>query len=140
MDSVAQDVVTMALKHEKCHQIFFLGDIIYPNGLKDADDKDYEVRFKNFYQKLTKINHHPKLHIVLGNHDYKGNPDAWIKIAKEDPEVYFPDRYYWKKINGICIVALDSNAENLQEQEEWLKPRRIIGKIVSFELHLPTIT
>jgi predicted phosphodiesterase len=123
-DSVAQDLVTMGLEHEKCHEIFFLGDIIYPNGLKDAEDKDFEVRFNRFYEKLTKKDHHPKLHIVLGNHDYRGNPDVWTQLASVRPEIYAPSRYYWKKIKEFCFVVLDSNAADFKEQEAWLKSQK----------------
>lgn len=123
-DTVAQDVVARALRQEKCHDIYFLGDIIYPNGLKDAEDKDFDVRFYRFYQVLTQTDHRPKLNILLGNHDYRGNPDAWINLAELHPEIHFPRRYYWKKIDNLCLIVLDSNAEDFEEQETWLIQQR----------------
>ncbi len=120
----AQFLVAQALKEEKCHQIFFLGDIIYPNGISDPADPRFVSRFWSYYQDLPKMDNRPSLNIILGNHDHVTNPNAWLQISREIPKIYFPHHHYWQKIKDICLVALDSNRKNYDEQIEWLKTER----------------
>jgi predicted phosphodiesterase len=122
--SVAQLSVAQALKHEKCHEIYFLGDIIYPNGIQSSKDPAFERLFYNYYKKLPQEDHHPKLHIILGNHDYSGLPDAWLDVAKEHSEIVFPARYYWEKKEDLCLVILDSNGANFTEQTAWIETQK----------------
>lgn len=126
--SPEQAVVQRALKEEKCHEIYFLGDIIYPDGLESPKDPYLHSRFFRYYRELTTQDHKPQLHIVLGNHDYHGDPEVWIKIAKLDATVYAPARYYFKRHQHACMVVFDSNLYRYQHREElknsqekWLK-------------------
>lgn len=80
--SYAQGLVAEALREEKCHEIFFAGDIIYPGGLNNIYDKNAERKFFHYYRPLTLIDNKPQLHIALGNHDYGGNADIWTEIAR----------------------------------------------------------
>lgn len=143
MASVAQKRVAQALKHEKCHEIYFLGDIIYPNGIEDSKDPALQKRFFKYYLDLSQRDNRPKLHIVLGNHDYIRNPDAWMQVAEEHHEVYFPARYYWVKKEDVCLVALDSNVVNYAEQAAWLKEKRSFWQDCHYVLalaHQPLFT
>ncbi len=107
-DSPTQGQVAQALKGEKCHAIYFTGDIIYPGGLKTPGDKEAESKFFKYYRPLTQMDHRPQLHIALGNHDYHNNADVWTEISRINPSVYAPARYYFEKFHPICVVTLDT--------------------------------
>lgn len=107
-DSPVQAQVAKALVGEKCHSIYFTGDIIYPGGLSGPNDKEAEEKFFKYYRPLTKIDHRPKLHIALGNHDYHNDPDVWTVIAQQDETVYAPARYYFQEIAPLCIAVFDT--------------------------------
>lgn len=111
-DSPTQAQVAEALKTEKCHAIYFTGDIIYPGGLHGPNDKEAEKKFFKYYRPLTMMDHRPQLHIALGNHDYHNNADVWTQISRGDPSVYAPARYYFEEFPPVCLVVLDTQPIN----------------------------
>lgn len=125
--SYAQGLVAEALKLERCHEIFFTGDIIYPGGLNNITDKNAEKKFLSYYRPLTLIGNKPQLHIALGNHDYGGHPDVWTEISRLEPFIYAPSRYFFEDYDGICLVTLDTDPHRFnyqklrnQGQMDWL--------------------
>lgn len=125
--SYTQGLVAAALKAEKCHEIFFTGDIIYPGGLNNIFDKNAEKKFFRYYRPLTIIDNRPQLHIALGNHDYGGNADIWTEISRKESSVYAPARYFFEDYDGICLVTLDTDPFRFsyqklrnQGQMDWL--------------------
>jgi len=80
--------VATALAREKCDQIRILGDIIYPKGIKSKKSFLIFTGFILPYARLLlqKI----PFYLALGNHDYKGNPDAWIDYAEDKDRVNAP--------------------------------------------------
>lgn len=109
LDSPTQKITADALAEEACHEVYVLGDVIYPSGLIDQDDTQSENKFFKHYRRVYERDHRPRFHILLGNHDYRGSPDAWIEIAKTNPMIYAPSRYYFEEFNGVCIASLDTN-------------------------------
>lgn len=121
-------MVARALQYEKCQEIYFLGDIVYPDGLTGAQDPNLERYFYRYYRPLIKANPKLKIHIVLGNHDYHLNADAWIEISKADPNIHAPARYYFTRNDRACFVVMDTNVYRYErqstersQQERWLR-------------------
>lgn len=97
--------VAQALHNENCDQVFILGDIIYPNGIKNENDPELSKKFFYPYARLSSSG----VTIILGNHDYQGSVKAWRKISKTSPWVFHPHSYFLQKFNDTCFIILDSN-------------------------------
>jgi len=71
--------------------IISTGDNFQVNGVRSVDDPLWQLSFENIYT-------HPSLLVdwfcVLGNHDYRGNPQAEIDYTKKSRRWYMPARYY----------------------------------------------
>lgn len=108
-DSKAQKDVSELLMKEECNSIHFLGDLVYPDGIKDADDPGFREKFYRAYQNLTETGKRPRLYLVLGNHDHQGSVDAWKELDKRHRNIIFPGPSYLVKMNDLCLVHLDTN-------------------------------
>jgi hypothetical protein len=67
------------------------GDNFYPKGVASVNDPTWKTSFENVY------NQHPLFadwYVVLGNHDYKTNPDAEVEYSKISARWKMPARYY----------------------------------------------
>lgn len=104
-----QRQVAIQLQKENCHRIYHLGDIIYSRGLKDENDPQLKKKFLSFYEELSNTGYKPQISVILGNHDYQGNVEAWKKISKKYPFVFFPETYFAENFQDYCVIALDSN-------------------------------
>jgi len=94
---VAQYVV------QNCKDVFFLGDIIYPSGLKNSSDPQFYEKFYNHYPGTNK-------YVVLGNHDsYNNDNDNWLFFDKKYDDVYYPNYFYALKFNETCVLAFESS-------------------------------
>lgn len=109
MNSNEQAQVAKALGEEDCDNIYILGDIIYPDGLESLEDPLIEENFFRYYRPVHLKGKAPVFHIALGNHDYAGDPDVWTEMAKTNPMIYAPARYYLQEFSGVCILTLDTN-------------------------------
>ncbi|HXH74820.1 MAG TPA: metallophosphoesterase [Bacteriovoracaceae bacterium] len=109
MDTPHQQAIADALKREKCHRLFFLGDLVYPKGIDSVEDEELTTKFLSYYEPLFEDNPNLFINLVLGNHDHKGKPEAWKDISKKNDHFFFPDYYYMVDYGGICFVALDSS-------------------------------
>jgi tartrate-resistant acid phosphatase type 5 len=90
--------------------IISTGDNFYPNGVNSTTDKQWLTSFENIY---TGSHLQCKWYAVLGNHDYRGTPQAEIDYSKKSLRWTMPDRYYTltKKINDTIaarFIFLDS--------------------------------
>jgi hypothetical protein len=107
--SAHQQMMADALEREDCHRIFFLGDLVYPKGIKSLEDPELENKFLTYYQPLLERNPQLAIGLVLGNHDHAGTPSAWIEMADRYPGFFFPHYYYLMDYGGLCVVALDTS-------------------------------
>ncbi len=73
----------------KPHFSVNLGDLVYENGVKRADDPLLRERLDVPYEKLG-----GKMYLMAGNHDHRGDVGAIIEHAKSSPVVEMPARYY----------------------------------------------
>lgn len=127
-DSSTQIQAAQALLNESCHGVWVLGDVIYPSGLIDENDPQAEHKFFKHYRPVYEKDHHPLFRILLGNHDYRGEVDVWTEIAKTNPMIYAPSRFYFEEFQGVCIASLDTNLPRFffeyphhLAQKKWIK-------------------
>ncbi|MEI8133442.1 MAG: tartrate-resistant acid phosphatase type 5 family protein [bacterium] len=93
----------------KC--VIATGDNFYCCGVASVDDPQWMSSFENVYKNNSlQIDWYP----VLGNHDYKGSPQAEIDYSKKSRRWVMPARYYTnvKKIDkntSVRFVFMDTN-------------------------------
>ena len=97
----------------KANFIISTGDNFYPSGVISAQDPLFKYSFEDIY---TDFSLQWDWYPVLGNHDYKSNPDAQVDYSKISRRWKMPARYYAKKfpINGdlsnqVLIAFIDTN-------------------------------
>lgn len=93
--------------------IIAAGDNFYPSGVISEHDPLWFFSFENIY---TDFSLQWDWYPVLGNHDYKSNPDAQVKYSGISRRWRMPARYYSKKIaipgdtgSKVLIAFIDTN-------------------------------
>jgi tartrate-resistant acid phosphatase type 5 len=91
----AQRTVATQMAHvgaaESIKFVISTGDNFYPNGVASVDDPQWQTSFEQVY---TDFVLHNDWYVVLGNHDYRGNPQAEIDYTKRSQRWHMPARYY----------------------------------------------
>jgi len=97
----------------KAQFVISTGDNFYPSGVISAQDPLFRYSFEDIY---TDFSLQWDWYVVLGNHDYKSNPDAEVEYSKISRRWKMPARYFSKKfaINGdaqnqVLIAFIDTN-------------------------------
>lgn len=72
-----------------------VGDNFYDTGVKSADDPQWKTSFEDVY---TAPSLQTPWYVALGNHDYRGVPQAQLDYALTSPRWRMPSRYY--KVSG----------------------------------------
>ncbi|WP_293370728.1 tartrate-resistant acid phosphatase type 5 family protein [Nevskia sp.] len=72
------------------------GDNFYPVGVASVDDPSWKTSFEDIYSDHAL---HTEWYVVLGNHDYRGNPQAEIDYSKISRRWQLPARYYTKTVH-----------------------------------------
>jgi tartrate-resistant acid phosphatase type 5 len=108
---VAQEMGIVAKKF-KPDFIISTGDNFYPNGVRSTRDHNWLASYENIY---TAHSLQSDWYPVLGNHDYKGDPQAEIDYSAVDRRWNMPARYYTKTffINGdstlgVMLIFIDT--------------------------------
>lgn len=93
--------------------IIATGDNFYPSGVISEHDPLWKYSFEDIY---TDFSLQWDWYPVLGNHDYKSNPDAQVAYSKISRRWKMPARYYSKifSIHGdttkqVLIAFIDTN-------------------------------
>lgn len=93
--------------------IISTGDNFYPSGLISEWDPLWRYSFEDIY---TGFRLQWDWYPVLGNHDYKSDPDAQVRYSNISRRWKMPARYYAKKffVNGdttqaVLIAFVDTN-------------------------------
>ena len=73
--------------------IISTGDNFYPSGVRSVMDPHWKASFEDIYPQHSLQG---DWYIVLGNHDYEGNPDAQIIYSTISRRWNMPARYYSK--------------------------------------------
>jgi tartrate-resistant acid phosphatase type 5 len=91
--------------------VLAVGDNFYESGVASVDDPQWRTSFEDVYTD-------PALQrpwfVALGNHDYKGNPEAQIDYAAHSPRWRMPSRYYrvgpeTHGMAGIDLFVIDTS-------------------------------
>ena len=83
-----------------CRCVFSVGDNFYEDGVQSTNDPQWRSSFEDIYSaRSLQI----PWYVALGNHDYRGVPQAQIDYAKSSPRWRMPSRYY--KVGGASIGA-----------------------------------
>jgi len=97
----------------KAQFIISTGDNFYPSGVVSEFDPLFRYSFEDIY---TAFSLQWDWYPVLGNHDYKTNPDAQVAYSKISRRWKMPARYYSKLISipgdtagKILILFIDTN-------------------------------
>jgi acid phosphatase len=82
--------------------VLSVGDNFYENGVQGIDDPQWRTSFEDIYAA-------PSLQIpwfvALGNHDYKGKPQAQVDYAAKSKRWKMPRRYY--QVSGATVGVPD---------------------------------
>jgi tartrate-resistant acid phosphatase type 5 len=68
-----------------------LGDNFYEDGVSDLADPQWRASFEEIYAAPSLMT---PWHVILGNHDYRGDPEAQIGYGAVSPRWRLPARYY----------------------------------------------
>lgn len=71
--------------------VISVGDNFYENGVSSVTDDHWRKSFENVY---TARSLDVPWHVILGNHDYRGNCEAQLEYAKLSSRWNMPARYY----------------------------------------------
>lgn len=84
--------------------VLAIGDNFYSDGVTSVDDPLWQSVFEGVYT-------HPALQVpwyaLLGNHDYRGNPQAQIDYAARSKRWRMPARYY--QVADAALVRADTD-------------------------------
>lgn len=117
------DAMAHHAKEKKTNIIISTGDNFYPDGVDSADDKQWTTKFENMYNAESLAD--TPWYAVLGNHDYRKNPDAQIDYGKKNKQWNMPAHYYsFKPKENIEYFMLDTQMimqGKAEKQIQWLK-------------------
>jgi acid phosphatase len=80
--------------------VFSVGDNFYEDGVQSATDPQWRTSFEDIY---TAGALQVPWYVALGNHDYRGVPQAQLDYAKTSSRWRMPSRYY--KVAGSEVGA-----------------------------------
>jgi tartrate-resistant acid phosphatase type 5 len=113
-DNQKEVAAEMGIVAEKFKPEFIVstGDNIYPNGVRSTMDHNWIASFENIY---TAHSLQTDWYVVLGNHDYGGDPQAEIDYTRVDRRWNMPARYYSKTFfigndstQGVLLIFIDT--------------------------------
>ena len=93
--------------------IVSLGDNFYPSGVTSEHDPLWRYSFEDIYTEFAlQWDWYP----ILGNHDYKSDPDAQVRYSKISRRWKMPARYYSKEVSlkgpdggKMLMIFIDTN-------------------------------
>ncbi len=113
--AVATAIGSYCELNKNCEFGIIAGDVIYNDGVKSTDDPQFESKFARFYEPLQL-----PWYIALGNHDYRGCVDCYLKPTTAGSTWNHPSRYYAIAVsNNFRFLIIDTEQFN-QQQQEWL--------------------
>jgi tartrate-resistant acid phosphatase type 5 len=126
---VAKLIRNIIKKKRNCKFILGLGDNFYPDGVLDKHDQQFISKFEDPYEKIPNT---IKFYNILGNHDYRGNPQSEIDYTNSklgSGKWVMPHNFYCfeYKIGGALVefFAIDTNFDKMSSetrdiQEKWI--------------------
>lgn len=113
-----QAKVTQAMHDHGCTILLHLGDIIYPVGVKSADDKRVRTHFLNYYEDFKQNI------ITLGNHDLysmRQGMEAWLELGKRYSNIVYPSHFFPAYVGDVCIVSWNSEIVERADDSEFVE-------------------
>jgi acid phosphatase len=101
-DVAVQMGVAAASGGSRC--VFSVGDNFYENGVRSATDPQWRTSYESIY---TASSLQVPWYVALGNHDYRGLPQAQLDYAKTSPRWRMPNRYYQVAGNEVDAPHVD---------------------------------
>jgi predicted MPP superfamily phosphohydrolase len=91
--------------------LMLTGDNFYDDGVKDIYDSHWKASFTDIYKELTQK--YP-WYVSLGNHDYRGNPNAQIDYHAVNRNWILPKRYYSSVVKtndgqAVRLICIDTS-------------------------------
>lgn len=77
--------------HDSISFVLCLGDNFYEFGVRSTDDQQWKDKFERMY---TSPSLNVPFYAVLGNHDYRQNPQAQVEYTRKTTRWNMPDRFY----------------------------------------------
>lgn len=85
------EAMRMKAERDSISFVLSLGDNFYEFGVRSVDDPQWQDKFERMYAS-------PSLNVpfyaVLGNHDYRQNPQAQVEYSRKTTRWNMPDRFY----------------------------------------------
>ena len=81
-----------------------LGDNFYGSGVQSIDDTLWQESFEGVYT-APSLKH--RWYAIMGNHDYKGNPQAQVDYSRKSRRWTMPGRYYVIPGSSIGVPNAD---------------------------------
>lgn len=88
--AVAQQMA-LACENARASFVISVGDNFYEDGVSSVHDQHWTSSFEDVY---TAPSLQVPWHVTLGNHDYRGHPEAQLDYGKTHPRWKMPARYY----------------------------------------------
>ncbi len=115
-DDHQKEVSAQMAKTAKANNVeFFIvtGDNFYPKGVSSIHDPHWKYSLEDIY---TNFALQREWYVVLGNHDYMGDPDAQVTYSDISRRWVMPSRYYSKEFKlrdgsgkSIKFAMIDTN-------------------------------
>ncbi|MCC7443132.1 MAG: metallophosphoesterase [Bdellovibrionales bacterium] len=113
-----------------CAFALLLGDNIYENGVDSVEDEQWESKFEAPYAGLGAMD----FWAILGNHDWRGNPQAQIDYTLRSERWRMPAAQYsipglpeWLTLHGLDTDTI-KNAEEYREPAAAAARDALCGK------------
>lgn len=136
----SQKAVAHGIEHycrtKDCAAAFIAGNIIYENGVKNYNDKQFKTKFEDIYKNLSF-----PFYVAFGNRDYKGCSKCYIDYEKKSKKWEMPSAYYKKSFKNIDFFVIDTEKFDTKQQQ-WLE-KEINGSIAKSKVvvgHRPIVT
>lgn len=115
----AQRAVADQMRARNVSFVISTGDNFYPRGIRSTADPTW-LQWEDVYR--------PRVpwYVALGNHDYRGNPDAQVQLTDAHTFWNMPARYY-DIVDDVHIFVLDTtpwvSGGDVSAQKKWLTTR-----------------
>lgn len=130
---IVADAIHKYHEHHDLKAVLLLGDNIYEDGVESVDDEQFITKFELPYQQIDL-----PFFLLLGNHDYANlaDPSAFEDYAIHQINRHnvskkwnMPDRYYTVKFGNCEFFMLDTNLENMTNDEIILQLKYMRRKL-----------
>ena len=109
-----QEVADQMIVQSKKLNVQFLvavGDNFYDDGVQSVTDTHWAESYTNVYKELAT---NTDWYVALGNHDYRGKPEAELAYHTVNPRWNMPSRYYSEVVTTadgqkVLLLFIDTN-------------------------------